>query len=61
MAYALTACTPYQGMGCYPCCGVTGSTTGLQQSGNAGLGAAVLLGIGALVWAVIKSKTGGKR
>src|SRR5262249_60210201 len=36
------ACTPDSGMGCFPCCGVTSSTTTVDQSGSAALGAAVL-------------------
>lgn len=53
------ACTPNQGMGCFPCCGVTSSTGAVQQSGHAALGAAVLILLGALVFRALLRKGGG--
>jgi hypothetical protein len=59
--YLAAACTPDNGMGCFPCCGVTSSTTGVQQSGSAALGGAVLIGVGALFWLLLTRKSGGGR
>jgi hypothetical protein len=51
----LAACTPDGGMGCFPCCGVTSTTTAVQQSGSAGLGAAALILIGLVLWKMLTS------
>jgi hypothetical protein len=52
------ACIPNGGMGCYPCCGVTSTTTAVAQSGSAGLGAAALLLVGVLLWKLLTGKSG---
>lgn len=53
------ACTPDNGWGCFPCCGVTPTTTGVAQSGNAGLGAAALILVGVVLWKLLTRKSGG--
>ena len=53
------ACTPSSGMGCFPCCGVTGSTTAVAESGNAALGGAVLIIVIAVLVSSISRKMGG--
>jgi hypothetical protein len=59
LAATVATCTPDSGMGCFPCCGVTSTTTAVQQSGSAGLGAAVLIVVGALLWRLLTRKSGG--
>jgi hypothetical protein len=61
LAGNLASCTPDSGMGCFPCCGVTSTTTSVQQSGSVGLGAAVMIGVVALLWAMLKRSGGGGR
>lgn len=58
--YLAAACTPNQGMGCYPCCGVTSSTGAVQTSGHAALGAVVFILLGAAAWKYLTRKSGGK-
>ena len=59
LAAAAASCTPDSGMGCFPCCGVTDSTTAVQQSGNASLGAAAIIVFVVVVWRILVGKSGG--
>lgn len=54
---AAAACTPNQGMGCFPCCGVTPANSGaVPQSGSAGLGAAALILVGVVLWKLLTKR-----